>query len=97
VGFEEGGVPSGPTCDDIDGPSPNGASCASFCADWDAICCGESFPENYANVAECLDACASFTPEELCCRAYHGSIGGPDRCRFALGVDVDGIPSACAD
>jgi hypothetical protein len=85
----------GPTCEDIDGPSTLSATCASFCSRWNVTCCGESFPENYANEAECLSDCATFSPEKLCCRAFHGGIGGPERCRFALGVDPGGMPESC--
>jgi hypothetical protein len=101
IGILRCGIPGdretaeGPTCDDIDGPSTLAATCMSFCSTWSAICCAESFPENYANEAECLSDCATFTPERLCCRALHGSIGGPERCRFALGVDPGGMPPAC--
>jgi hypothetical protein len=85
----------GPTCEDIDGPSTLAATCKSYCSIWNVICCSESFPENYANEAQCLNECATFTPEQLCCRAFHGSIGGPQRCRFALGVDPGDMPEAC--
>lgn len=85
----------GPACEDIDGPSTLAATCASFCSSWNLICCSESFPENYANEAECLSDCATFTSERLCCRAFHGGIGGPERCRFALGVDPGDMPEAC--
>jgi hypothetical protein len=101
IGILRCGIPGdrdaaeGPTCEDIDGPSTVSATCVSFCSTWSVICCAESFPENYANEAECLRDCATFTPERLCCRAQHGGIGGPERCRFALGIDPGGMPAAC--
>jgi hypothetical protein len=87
----------GPTCDDVDGPSTQAATCASFCADWAHICCGESFPGNYGNAGECLADCATFSAEKLCCRAGHGSIGGPERCRWALGAPTENLPTACGN
>ena len=95
VGLNElgaGGAPSGPVCEAIDGPNGESVSCENFCSDWDVICCGEAFAENYANKAECLRSCADFSASELCCRARHGRVGGPERCRYALGLD-----NACAE
>ena len=37
--------------------------------------------------AAALVACATFTARELCCRAAHGRVGGPERCRYALGLE----------
>jgi hypothetical protein len=91
------GVPPGPVCEDVDGPSATAATCETFCADWNRICCSEPLAENYRNQAECLDDCATFSAAELCCRAYHGSVGGPERCPWALGVDRGDLPAACAD
>ncbi len=93
---EGGEAAEGPVCDDIDGPSALAASCETFCASWNAICCHESLAENYESVAECLLACADFTPAELCCRAWHASVGGPERCRFALGLGLGDLPPECA-
>jgi hypothetical protein len=86
AGSGDEGDAAGPVCDDIDGSSSESATCASFCSAWDAICCGENFAENYASKDACLADCAGLTREELCCRAFHGSVGGPERCRYALGL-----------
>jgi hypothetical protein len=86
VGMGGDDSPPTPLCDDIDGSLAEPATCDSFCSAWDAICCGELFAENYADRDECLAACSAFTPAELCCRASHGRVGGPERCRYALGV-----------
>jgi hypothetical protein len=93
-----GGDPAaGPVCEDIDGPSALAATCDSYCASWNVICCHESLAENYESVAECLLDCATFTQAELCCRAWHANIGGPERCRFALGVGRYDMPPECAE
>lgn len=91
------GEPSaGPVCEASDAPNGVEATCATFCESWNVVCCNESLAANYSNVDECLLDCESFSQAELCCRAWHGSIGGPERCRFALGLGRGDGPPECA-
>jgi hypothetical protein len=88
---------AGPLCGDIDERYAIVGTCESFCASWNVVCCHESLAENYESIAECLLDCATFTPAELCCRAWHASVGGPERCRFALGLGLGDMPPECAE
>ncbi|MES1184178.1 MAG: hypothetical protein ABUL60_10200 [Myxococcales bacterium] len=84
---------SGPMCADIDGPSTDSATCATYCTDAVATCGAESNTMMKVKDAQtCATFCATFTQTQLCCRAYHvknaATQGKDPHCKHAVGIEM---------
>jgi hypothetical protein len=84
---------SGPMCSDIDGPSTDSATCATYCTDAVATCGAEASTMMKVKDAQtCATFCATFTQTQLCCRAYHvknaATQGKDPHCKHAVGIEM---------
>lgn len=85
------GGAAGPMCPDIEGPSTDSATCATYCTDAVATCGAEASTMMKVKDAQtCATFCATFTQTQLCCRAYHvknAATGKDPHCKHTVGIE----------
>jgi hypothetical protein len=65
-------------------PGEAGSACEAYCN-----CMGQNCSDRFADETACLNACATYTEQQVSCRTYHCGAAAQDpalHCPHALGI-----------